>query len=156
MKHYFISFVLFLIIGTSNLYAQKKTPLLADLINKKWFPVQPESKLSPNVLIFADETKIYVGDGCNTTYIDYKYSQKIGFKLDFSTSKTTEKYCPEENVSFDFSFLNNAKSFVLEGEKLTFFDKNNKEIEVLYSRLVIDNSIKAEKKKFPFLKEKKE
>jgi heat shock protein HslJ len=118
-----------------------KTPL-KDLVGKVWYPIQRQD--AGYRFTFESETEISGSDGCNTFHVEYTYSPRKGFSLGEQVS--TRKFCPLQKGGFGVSFLRNTKRFVLEGEKLTFYDSADFAVMTLYSRLIIDTSPQPDEK----------
>ncbi|TAE19481.1 MAG: META domain-containing protein [Bacteroidetes bacterium] len=122
--------------------AQTTKTSLKDLVGKVWYPIQRQD--AGYGFTFNSETEISGSDGCNTFHVKYSYSPRKGFSLGEQVS--TRKFCLVQEDDFGVSFLINSKRFVLEGEKLTFYDNAGFEVMTLYSRLIIDTSPQPEKK----------
>jgi heat shock protein HslJ len=120
--------------------AQTTKTSLKDLVGKVWYPIQRQD--AGYGFTFRSETEISGSDGCNTFHVAYTYSPRKGFSLGEQVS--TRKFCPLKEGGFSVSFLRNTKRFVLEGEKLTFYDDAGSEVMTLYSRLIIDTSPQPE------------
>jgi heat shock protein HslJ len=142
MKKYVLIGLLFLM-NLPIAYAQKNKTTMKEIIGKAWYPVQRQTEY-PQVLYFKNENNISGGDGCNSFYANYKYHAKKGFTL--GSQVVTEKYCPSHQGGFDAHFLAHCHHFVLEGEKLTFYDRAGKEVMILYARVMIDNTIEPQDK----------
>lgn len=114
-------------------FAQKSTKEtdIKPLIGTYWKPAQHDENTRFMGFKFDNEGQISGNDGCNSFYVDYTYSPRKGFKLGNEIS--TERYCLDQKDFFGVSFLRNCQSYALEGKKLTFYDKEGKEVIVLYS-----------------------
>jgi heat shock protein HslJ len=124
----------------TNAFAQEGTKQtdIKPLIGTYWMPKQHKGERTKLGFQFADEKQISGSDGCNNFHVEYAYSPSKGFKLGRATS--TELHCPNQKKFFDVYFLSQCQSYALDGKKLTFYDKEDKEVIVLYSELVIDTT----------------